>query len=85
MVTGLMHLGATIFIANSILLKESYVIYNIMDIPFILTGLIYGLASLRLALFRTDQSHKALDIFLGIIIIVALTGLLYINLAIPSR
>ncbi|MBT4917212.1 hypothetical protein HON58_02120 [Candidatus Peregrinibacteria bacterium] len=55
-----------------------------MDIPLVLTGLIYAFSSIRLSLTNPGKTHKFLDILLISIIIIALIGLLVLNLAIPN-
>lgn len=71
-------------IANQIILKQSYIINKTMDIPFVLTGLMYALASLRITFTDSNKEHKALDIFMISIIIVVLVSLMAINLLIPN-
>jgi len=83
-ITGLIHLSSAMFISNNLALKQASIINKTMDIPFILTGLIYGLSSLRLSLTNPQKKHKILDITLVLIIILALIGLLVINLTIPN-
>lgn len=83
-ITGLLHLSSSILIANQILLKQSYIINKTMDIPFVLTGLMYGLASLRMTFTDPEKEHKLLDIFMISIIIVVLVSLMAINLLIPN-
>ncbi len=84
-ITGFLHLGSSIFIANEFFIKESFIINKIMDIPFILTGLIYAFTSLRLSLTDPEKNHKALDISLISIIILVLIALLLINILLPNR
>lgn len=83
-VTGVLHLGSTAFIANKLFLKEAFILNKTMDIPFILTGLIYGLASLRIALTDPTKPHKTLDIILISVIILILVALILINLLLPD-
>ena len=83
-ITGIAHLGSSILIANDLILKQAEIAIKIMDIPFILTGLIYGFSSLRIALTKPDKSHKKLDILLIAIIILVLIGVMIINLVIPD-
>lgn len=83
-VTGLLHLGSSIFIANQLYLKPAFILNKTMDIPFAVTGLIYGLASLRLTLTNPDHEHKVLDIILICVIILVLLGLIGINLFLPD-
>ncbi|MBL4694771.1 hypothetical protein JKY72_05380 [Candidatus Gracilibacteria bacterium] len=83
-VTGLIHFSANILLSNTLFLEEASVISKITDIPFLLTGLIYGLSSLRIAFTDTEKSHKKLDIFLFSTIIVALLILIIVNIFIPD-
>ena len=83
-ITGIAHLGSSILIANDLFLKQAEIAIKIMDIPFILTGLIYAFSSLRIALTKPDKSHKKLDILLISIIILVLIGVMIINLVIPD-
>lgn len=84
-ITGLLHLGSSIFIANQFFLKESFIVNKVMDIPFILTGLIYAASSLRLTLTDPEKNHKALDISVISIIILTLIALILINILLPNR
>ncbi len=83
-ITGIAHLGSSILIANSLYLKESQIVNKIMDIPFILTGLLYAFSSLRIGLTKADKHHKNIDVLLIAIIILVLIGLIIINLVIPD-
>jgi len=82
--TGILHLGSTVFISNRLFIKEAFILNRTMDIPFLITGLIYGLASLRLSLITPDTEHKTLDIILISVIILILIGLILINLLLPD-
>ncbi len=82
--TGFLHLGSSILLANEIIPREAYILNKTMDIPFILTGLIYGFSSLRISLTNPDKKHKTLDIIFISVIIVVLIGLLIINLLLPD-
>jgi hypothetical protein len=83
-VTGTLHLGSSVLIANEVFLKQAFILNKTMDIPFIITGLIYGLATLRINLTNPEKEHKILDISLICVIILALVGLIVINLVIPD-
>jgi hypothetical protein len=83
-ITGLAHLGSSIFIANGLHLKIAELINKSLDIPFIITGLIYGLSSLRLSLVDPKKPHKILDRIIILIIIVILLGLIAINIFLPD-
>lgn len=83
-VSGLAHLSSTALISNDILIKEAFIVNKTFDIPFILTGLIYGLSSLRLTLADPEKEHKRLDIVLIVIIMLVLAGLIAVNLIFPD-
>lgn len=83
-ITGLLHLGSSILIANELYIKPAFILNKTMDIPFIITGLIYGLSSLRLTFTNPNHEHKTLDIILICVIIVVLLGLIAINLFVPD-
>jgi len=83
-ITGLLHLGSSLLIANELYLKQAFILNKTMDVPLILTGMLYGFASLRLALTDTNKNHKILDIILMSVIVLVLAGLIFINLAIPN-
>jgi len=81
---GIVHLGSSMLLANNVFSQVSYIVNKTMEIPFILTGMIYGLSSLRISFFDPENPHKILDIFLISLIIIALIALVVINLAIPT-
>lgn len=83
-ITGFLHLGSSLLITNKLFLKEAFILTKTMDIPFVLTGLLYGFSSLRLSLTDPSALHKKLDIFLISVIIIVLLGLIIINFAIPN-
>jgi len=82
---GLIHLGSSMLLANNVYSQVSYIINKTMEIPFILTGMIYGLSSLRISFFNPENPHKILDIFLISLIIIVLSALVIVNLAIPTN
>lgn len=83
-ITGALHLGSSLLIANELYLKEAVIVNKTMDIPLVLTGLLYGFTSIRILLTNPSKSHKVLDIFLLTVIVLVLAGLIYINLGIPN-
>jgi hypothetical protein len=83
-ITGALHLGSSLLIANELFLKEAFILNKTMDVPLVLTGLLYGFASIRLMLTDPKKGHNVLDIFLLTVIVLALGGLIYVNLAIPN-
>ena len=83
-VIGFLHIGSSLFIANDIYMKEAFIINRTLDIPFIITGLIYGFSSLRISLASQEKSHRILDAVLAIAIILIFLGLIAINLLVPD-
>jgi len=83
-ITGILHIGSNLFIANNLYKSVSTLIFRIIDIPFILTGAIYGLSSIRLLLTKQGITHKKIDIILAILVIILLLGLIIINISIPN-
>lgn len=83
-ITGLLHLGSSMFLANNLFVKAAFITNKTMDIPFAITGLIYALSSLRLNLTNPEHDHKTLDIILICAIILVLLGLIGVNLFLPD-
>ena len=83
-ITVLLHIVSSLFRANTLYLKEAFIVNKTMDVPLVLTGLLYGFSSIRLMLTNPEKSHKMLDIFLLAVIILVLGGLLYVNLGVPN-
>lgn len=81
---GLVHIGSSLYLANNPFSKEALIINKTLDIPFIITGLIYGLSSLRISLANQEKSHRILDASLIIAIVVIFVGLVLVNLLVPD-
>jgi len=83
-VIGIAHIFSSLFVANGLYLKEAIILNKTLDIPFIITSLIYGASSLRISLARKEKSHRMLDAVLAGAIIVIFLGLIAINLFVPD-
>lgn len=83
-ITGIVHLGTSILIANELFLKNSTILNKTMDIPFVITGTIYALSSFRLSLTDPEKDHKILDIILIAFTGLLMIGLIAINLLLPD-
>jgi len=81
---GIVHIGSSLFLANNPFSKEALIINKTLDIPFVITGLIYGLSSLRISLANQEKSHRILDASLIIAIVVIFVGLVLVNLLVPD-
>ncbi len=81
---GSTHLFSTLLIINNTWLKFADISGKIIAIPFAISGLVYGLSSLRLSLSQKDKNHKILDIFLASITAIVFIALLVITLVFPN-
>lgn len=76
---GLIHFSSMVLLSNQLLPKFSSTITSLTDIPLIISGLIYGLSSLRITFTDPEQEYEKLDIFLASIIMLVLIGSVAIN------
>jgi len=83
-IIGALHIGSSLFISNGMYVKEALILNKTLDIPFIITGLIYGTTSLRISLARKEKSHRILDATLAGVIVVVFIALIVINLLVPD-
>lgn len=79
-VIGFAHIISNMLIADQLYLSLSHLIGRILDIPFIVTGLLYGFSSLRLALANDDKKHTILDTTLAIIACIIFLAAVIINI-----
>ena len=84
--TGLLHLLSGLFYLNGYYIKYTYILYQVLDTPFLLSAVVYGLASLKLWLSDEKKStNVVLDTVLIIIAIIVILSAIYINLFVPDR
>ncbi len=69
--------------ANDYMMPTSLVINRILDIPFAMTALIYGMTSLHETI-PTEKKKIANIVFIALSVLI-LGILLYINLFVPDR
>ncbi|MBP7057911.1 hypothetical protein KBB06_01060 [Candidatus Gracilibacteria bacterium] len=82
-ILGTLHIVSGLMTANNYLMPLSLILNRILDIPFAITALIYGLSSIFVTL--PPQNHKLANIFFSILTIIIFLGLLYINLLVPDK
>ncbi len=82
-IIGLSHILTGLLVSNNLLLPLSNTINRILDIPFALLGVIYGLSQGRIA--SNSPNRKYYLILISVITILVLGLLLYINLLIPDK
>ena len=81
---GFLHISASILIAQEIIAKPNWIIFNVLDLPFILAGLVYASAKLSLMFGRiTDNYRTPLIICSGVSIVLFLIAL-YLNFVLPD-
>lgn len=82
-ILGSSHIVSGLMTANNYLMPISLVMNRILDIPFAMTALIYGLASIYVKM--PENKHKIANIAFGALSILIFAGLLYINLLTPDK
>ena len=82
-VLGLAHILSGLMMTNSYFLPLSFIVNHVLDIPFAMIALIYGLSSIRVGL--KDGSHKAVNILFIVLSLLIFAGLIYINVFVPDK
>lgn len=83
-IVGLTHILSGLFVANGYLIRESNLVNQILDIPFLIIALTYLGSSIKLGLQKNNKYLESLDaimIIIGIIIVLTVIG---INLFFPN-
>jgi|SRR3989339_1704080 len=84
-VIGFIHIISGILLFNNYYINTNYLINNSFDIPFVMSGSIYGLSSIKLFFLKHQYTSKLLDttlIMLGAILFIIL---IYFNLFTPDK
>jgi hypothetical protein len=81
-ILGLGHIATGLMMANGYSMPLSLIINHILDIPFAMMALIYGLASIRTG-FREGE-HKITNILFIVLALLIFAALVYINIFIPD-
>jgi len=81
-ILGLGHIVTGLMTANGYFMPLSFIINHILDIPFAMMALIYGLASIRTG-FKEGE-HKIANILFIVLALLIFAGLIYINVFIPD-
>jgi len=82
-VLGIAHILTGLMMTENIGLPYTFIANRILDIPFAMIALIYGLSSIKAGLKNDD--HKILNIFLIVFALLIFVGLVYINIFIPDK
>ncbi|MFC1810242.1 hypothetical protein ACFLZH_01975 [Patescibacteria group bacterium] len=84
-VIGFVHILAHLMLLNEYMPEIAVAAKKILEIPFILTALIYGFISFKLSLVTTEKKHTITNIVFAVLIILIFGILIYLNLFIPDR
>lgn len=82
-VLGLVHILTGFLMTSGIGLPYTFIVNHVMDIPFAMTALIYGLSSIKTGL--KDGGHKVINILFIILALLIFVGLVYINVFVPDK
>ncbi len=82
-VLGLIHILTGFLMTSNIGLPYTFIVNHIMDIPFAMIALIYGLSSIK-AGFK-DGGNKIINILFITFALLIFAGLIYINIFVPDK
>jgi len=82
-VLGLAHILTGFMMTNSIGLPTTFIVNHILDIPFAMIALIYGLASIKAGL--KDGGGKIVNIVFITLALLIFVGLVYLNIFVPDK
>ncbi len=82
-ILGSVHILSGLMTANDYFMPASLVLNRVLDIPFAMSAVIYGFASIYVKM--APGKHKAANIAFSVISILILVLLLYINLLTPDK
>lgn len=82
--TGFLHLIATLLMIQNVINKADWLIFNVLDLPFLLAGLLYGTSRLSMILGNIFDNEKFVFIVLSLFSTLLFLVALYFNFAIPD-
>jgi hypothetical protein len=80
---GLGHIISGLMFSNNYAMPTTLIINRVLDVPFAMSALIYGLATIYSGL--GDKKHKLLNIVFILFSVLVFLGLIYINFLIPDK
>jgi D-alanyl-lipoteichoic acid acyltransferase DltB (MBOAT superfamily) len=83
LVLGLGHIISGLMFSNNFFLPASLITNRVLDIPFAMAALIYGLSSIYTEM--GEKKHTAINIIFILISLLVFGLLLYINLLVPDK
>ncbi len=82
--TGLLHIGASILIAQEVIDPVDLLIFRVLDLPFLLAGLTYGTTRLSLSLGKLSGNWKTPVLVCSFLSAVVFLIALYFNFFLPD-
>lgn len=82
-VLGLVHILTGFLMTSGIGLPVTFIVNHVMDIPFAMIALIYGLASIKTGL--KNGGSKIISILFILLALLIFAGLVYINVFVPDK
>jgi hypothetical protein len=83
-VFGGLHIGASLMLAQGISSRVDVLIFNALDLPFLLSALLYGTARFSLALEEITGNLKIPVIVCSVFSTTVFLGALYLNFVLPD-
>jgi hypothetical protein len=83
-VFGIIHIVSSFLVAQDVIDNTTWLIFNVLDLPFLLAGLTFGTARISLALGRISNNYKVPLIICTALSIVLFLIALYFNFLIPD-
>jgi uncharacterized protein with PQ loop repeat len=81
---GTFHMSASFLVAQGVIDKTIFLLFNALDLPFLLAGLIYGTSNLSLTAAKIFGSVKVPLIVCTVISAVIFLIALYVNFLLPD-
>lgn len=82
-VLGICHIFSGLMASNNYLMPTSYIANRVLDIPFAMSALLYGLSTIYSSIH--EHHRKVAGYILGGIALLVFLVLIYINLLVPDK
>lgn len=83
-VLGAMHITASMLVARGTVNMPDWVLFNALDLPFLLVALIYGSCKFALSVEHITGNYKIPMIVAGAVSALLFTAALYFNFVLPD-
>lgn len=83
-VLGGLHISTALLISQNVVNSADVLLFNALDLPFVLSALLYGTSQLSLTLENITGNLKLPVAVLGMISLAVFSGVLYLNFAFPD-